>query len=90
MRIAVASVRLALAALIAAAVVATFVTTAARTAIVPANFFGYFTIQSNVLAVPVLGASGALLLRRTASPQPVASAADARGSGMSSRLPHGN
>ena len=45
----VAVARLVLAALILASVVATFVDVAGRAAINPFNFFGYFTIQSNIL-----------------------------------------
>lgn len=68
MRFAVAAVRLLTAALIVVAVTATFVATAARAEIIPANFFGYFTVQSNLLAVPVLVAAAVLLIRRRAAP----------------------
>lgn len=40
--------RLALAALVAVAVIATLIDTASRATINPFNFFGYFTIQSNI------------------------------------------
>jgi hypothetical protein len=40
--------------MIAVAVIATFVETASRTTINPFNFFGYFTIQSNVFGAVVL------------------------------------
>lgn len=53
--------RLAVAALILAAVVATVFEAASRTSINPFNLFGYFTIQSNLLLAAVLtllGASG--------------------------------
>ena len=54
--------RLAVAAAIATAVTATFIDTASRSAINPFNFFGFFTLQSNIIAVFVLGFSGALAL----------------------------
>ena len=68
MRTTVGVGRLLLAALIVVAVAATFAATAARALIVPANFFGYFTVQANLLAVPVLATSGALLLRGARAP----------------------
>ncbi|PRY64317.1 FAR-17a/AIG1-like protein [Glaciihabitans tibetensis] len=46
--------RLIVAASIAAAVVATLAETASRTTINPFNFFGYFTIQSNLIGCVVL------------------------------------
>ena len=46
--------RLGVAAAIAAAVVATFVDTASRTPVNPFNFFGYFTLQSNLIGCVVL------------------------------------
>jgi hypothetical protein len=67
-RIAVAALRLGLAVLIVAAVAATFAATASRTEVVPVNFFGYFTLQSNLLAVPVLAVSGGLVLARRRAP----------------------
>lgn len=54
MRIAVASIRLLVALGGAAAIVATFLDTASRTPINPFNFFGYFTMQSNILTVIML------------------------------------
>ena len=43
-----------------AAVIATFADTASRGPVNPFNFFGYFTIQSNLLGVAVLGATAVL------------------------------
>lgn len=54
MRIAVASIRLLVALGGAVAIVATFLDTASRTPINPFNFFGYFTMQSNILTVIML------------------------------------
>ncbi len=64
--------------LTAVAVIATFTDTASRSAINPFNFFGYFTIQSNIIAAVVLAVtayagftrspqSSALLIARGAS-----------------------
>ena len=47
-------VRLVVAAAILVAVAATFLETASRTAINPFNFFGYFTVQSNLIGLAVL------------------------------------
>ncbi|MFD3443232.1 Pr6Pr family membrane protein [Microbacteriaceae bacterium 4G12] len=49
----VSVVRLGLALLILASVLATFLDTAGHTAINPFNFFGYFTLQSNLLMAAV-------------------------------------
>lgn len=57
---AVAAARLALAALIVVAVAATFAATASRTAVNPFNFFGYFTVQSNLLGAAVLALTALL------------------------------
>jgi len=67
MRIAIGSVRLALAALMLAAVVATYLGTVARIGAAPNpfNFFGYFTIQSNLLGIAALLLSGVALLQST-------------------------
>lgn len=65
----VSAVRLGLALLILVSVLATFLDTAGRTAINPFNFFGYFTLQSNLLMaavwiwVGVAGLSGRRLPR---------------------------
>jgi hypothetical protein len=50
----VAKVRLAVVALISSAVIATVIETASRATINPFNFFGYFTIQSNLFGAVVL------------------------------------
>ena len=51
------------------AIVATFLDTASRAAINPFNFFGYFTMQSNILTVVMLLATAAAILAgRTQSP----------------------
>lgn len=49
-----AIVRLAVVALVATAIVATFFDTASRATINPFNFFGYFTMQSNIISALVL------------------------------------
>jgi hypothetical protein len=53
MRLTFAVLRLAIALLGGFAIVATTMDTASRTTINPFNFFGYFTIQSNIIAVVV-------------------------------------
>ncbi|MVA77433.1 hypothetical protein GC722_15595 [Auraticoccus sp. F435] len=63
MRIAVAVVRLAVVAAVAAAVAATLVVSAARGPVNPFNFFGYFTVQSNLLLAAVYLATALLALR---------------------------
>jgi len=63
----IAVLRVCAAALTLIAVAATFFSTASRATINPFNFFGFFTIQSNLLAAAALGATAALvLLGRTA------------------------
>lgn len=54
MRFAVASIRLLVALAGGTAIVATLLDTASRTPINPFNFFGYFTMQSNILTVVML------------------------------------
>jgi hypothetical protein len=54
MRTIFALLRLAIAVLSIIAIVSTFASTAARTAINPFNFFGYFTMQSNIFIAIVL------------------------------------
>jgi hypothetical protein len=69
MRIPFALLRLATAALSIAAIVTTFLGTAANTSINPFNFFGFFTIQSNIFAAVMLlivGLVGLAGRRRTA------------------------
>ncbi len=48
------AVRLVIALVVATAVIATFMDTASRTAINPFNFFGFFTMQSNIMAALVI------------------------------------
>ncbi|ASD23009.1 hypothetical protein B7495_13630 [Cryobacterium sp. LW097] len=63
----IAALRLSAAALTLIAVGATFFSTASRATINPFNFFGFFTIQSNLLAAAALSATAVLvLLGRTA------------------------
>lgn len=63
-----AALRLSMGALTLAAVAATFFSTAARATINPFNFFGFFTIQSNLLAAGVLLATAVLMLWRRPVP----------------------
>ena len=49
-----ATLRLAIVVLVVVAIVATFFDTASRTAINPFNFFGFFTMQSNIITAVVL------------------------------------
>jgi hypothetical protein len=64
-----AALRLLAGALTLVAVAATFFSTAARATINPVNFFGFFTIQSNLLAAAVLVATAVLVLRGGAAPE---------------------
>lgn len=59
----VGAARLAVAALVAAAVVATVADVASRTAVNPFNLFGYFTVQSNLVLAVVLVLTGVQALR---------------------------
>ncbi|MGY4857912.1 Pr6Pr family membrane protein [Cryobacterium sp. AP23] len=63
-----AALRLTAGALTVIAVAATFFSTAARATINPFNFFGFFTIQSNLLAAGVLLATAVLVLLGRAVP----------------------
>lgn len=54
MRLAIASIRLLVALAGGTAIVATLLDTSSRTPINPFNFFGYFTMQSNILTVVML------------------------------------
>ena len=65
MRVPLAVLRLAVAALVIVAVVATFLTVGASTRVNPANFFGFFTIQSNLIDAVVLTIGAIRLLRGT-------------------------
>ena len=58
----IAALRLGAAALTLIAVAATFLSTASRATINPFNFFGFFTIQSNLLAAAVLAVTAVLVL----------------------------
>jgi hypothetical protein len=62
-RVGIAIARLAVALLTIVAIAATFTAVAARSPINPFNFFGFFTIQSNVFDVIVLLIGGVRLLR---------------------------
>jgi hypothetical protein len=65
----VAVLRLVVAALVVAAVLATVLEAAGRTTINPFNLFGYFTIQSNIILAAVLVVTGVGLLRRRSTSQ---------------------
>lgn len=65
----VAGLRLAAASVVAIAVVATFLDTASRSPVNPFNFFGFFTIQSNLLAAAILAATAVMALRGRPSPR---------------------
>jgi len=54
MKLFVAVLRLAISATVVSAIVATFVDTASRATINPFNFFGFFTMQGNIITVVVL------------------------------------
>jgi hypothetical protein len=60
--------RLLMSALVLIAVVATYADTAGRGPVNPFNFFGYFTIQSNLLLAVVLIATAVLRLQRREPP----------------------
>ncbi len=62
-RLIVVATRLVVGAMILAAVIATFADTAARAPVDPANFFGYFTVQSNLIAAAVLLVGAVRMLR---------------------------
>ncbi|MBH0098959.1 Pr6Pr family membrane protein [Salinibacterium sp. NSLL150] len=65
----VAVLRLAIAALVTAAVIATVAEAAGRTVINPFNMFGYFTIQSNIILAVVYAVIAVVALRgEVASP----------------------
>ncbi|PPH29758.1 Pr6Pr family membrane protein [Rathayibacter sp. AY1F9] len=67
-RVPVALLRLLVAAAVLVAVIATAVDTASQTPLNPFNFFGFFTIQSNIVLAVVLGATAVLALRRRPAP----------------------
>jgi hypothetical protein len=64
----VAALRLLMSALVLAAVAATYADTAGRGPVNPFNFFGYFTIQSNLLLAAVLIATTVVRLRHREPP----------------------
>ncbi|MGV8970654.1 MAG: Pr6Pr family membrane protein [Microbacteriaceae bacterium] len=62
MKIFVGLLRLAVAAGVATAIVATFFDTASRATIIPFNFFGFFTMQSNIFAGAVVAVTAVTVL----------------------------
>lgn len=64
-----AAVRLVVGAVVLLAVVSTFLDTASRGPVNPFNFFGFFTIQSNLLAAAVLLLAAVLQVRGAADPE---------------------
>lgn len=54
---------------IVVAIVAQFISTASGTTVNPFNFFGYFTIQSNVIAAVAFLASAYFIFRKSAQPE---------------------
>ena len=64
----VAVIRLAAVTLGAVAIVATFADTASRTSINPFNFFGFFTIQSNIIWLIMIAITGIVALRGIKQP----------------------
>ena len=69
MRILFAVARLLAGTAIVVAIVAQFAKSASLTTVNPFNFFGYFTIQSNIIAAVAFVASAIFLLRKVAQPQ---------------------
>ncbi|WP_422390828.1 Pr6Pr family membrane protein [Arthrobacter sp. N1] len=64
-----ATVRIGVVAVVVLAVVSTFLDTASRTTINPFNFFGFFTMQSNIMAAVILLLAAVLQLRMTPGPE---------------------
>ncbi|GAB3547066.1 Pr6Pr family membrane protein [Arthrobacter tumbae] len=62
-------VRLTAAFIVGCAVIATFLDTASRTQINPFNFFGFFTMQSNIMTAAVLFVAAILQLRKRPNPR---------------------
>ncbi|WP_156401588.1 Pr6Pr family membrane protein [Agromyces sp. Soil535] len=62
MRALVAVIRIAMGLFVLIAVVATFIDTASRATINPFNFFGYFTLQTNIIAAVIFVIVGVLAL----------------------------
>ncbi|KNC18517.1 hypothetical protein AC792_11670 [Arthrobacter sp. RIT-PI-e] len=65
---AVAVVRLVVVVVVATAVISTFFDTASRATVNPFNFFGYFTMQSNIMASAVLLLAAVLQSRGVGAP----------------------
>ncbi|MDY0911558.1 Pr6Pr family membrane protein [Rathayibacter festucae] len=72
LRILLAVLRIAVALTVLAAVTATAVDSASRTPLIPVNFFGYFTIQGNLLMAAVLLITAAQSLAGRAQSQTMA------------------
>ncbi|WP_247827462.1 Pr6Pr family membrane protein [Arthrobacter antioxidans] len=64
-----AAVRLVVGVVVVLAVLSTFLDTASRGAVNPFNFFGFFTIQGNLLAAGVLLLAAVLQIRGAADPE---------------------
>jgi len=64
-----AAVRLVVGAVVVLAVLSTFLDTASRGAVNPFNFFGFFTIQSNLMAAGILLLATVLQVRGAAEPE---------------------
>ncbi|HEU4849533.1 MAG TPA: hypothetical protein VFS93_03895, partial [Terrimesophilobacter sp.] len=68
MRVLFASLRTLAAVAIVVAIVGQFAKTSSMTTVNPFNFFGYFTIQSNIIAGAAFLASAAFLFARKTQP----------------------
>lgn len=68
MKMLFATLRLAAGLAIIIAIIGQFASTASRTTINPFNFFGYFTIQSNIIAAVALLASAIVIFRGASQP----------------------
>jgi hypothetical protein len=64
-----AAVRIGVVAVVLLAVVSTFLDTASRATINPFNFFGFFTMQSNIMAAVILLLAAVLQLRAAPGPE---------------------
>ena len=62
------AIRIVVASTVGTAVIATFLDTASRTAINPFNFFGFFTMQSNIMTAVVLLVTAVLEFSRRPTP----------------------
>lgn len=63
-----AAVRITVAAVVVLAVLSTYYDSSTREVVNPVNFFGFFTMQGNLLAAAALGVAAVLELRRRAQP----------------------